>query len=998
MNKINPTLRITVGLVLIMMSLLLVGDLLGLVPDDSQAVVEGRKTLAESLAVQYSVTAQNKDIASIKTSMRILVERNPEVLSAALRTSEGRLLAVAGDHEKNWAEVYGENSTPTHAQVPIFNGSRKWGVVEVSFAPLHEAGFLGLHISPLAGMVGFTTVSGFFTFLLFIGRTHRNMNPNVVVPSRVTSALNSLAEGVLLLDSKEQIMLANNAFANSIGTGTDELIGKKASELGWEFTTTYEEELPWSVAIVSGMPQTGKQLRLQHESGEIKTFMVNSSPVIDSNGVNRGVMATFDDVTQLEEKNDQLQDMLGMLKKSRDEVKRRNDELQILATSDPLTGCLNRRSFFEKFETVFNAARSAGHPLTCIMADIDMFKSINDRYGHSRGDEVIKAVADALRRSLRSSDAICRYGGEEFCVIMPGMNLKDTIRTVERARSNIESLDLPITTRDSGFSVTASFGISTIEFSAETLPQIIDQADQALYVSKNSGRNCITVWESEADRSLPVRQVSFVPGISANNTHRAASGAAAEPAGNHTVAGFPADSEYRLDHDSLTGLPNRRIFQDRIIEAVEHCRNTGRYLAVMMLDLDMFKRINNALGYKVGDKLLRSVSNRIQEALRRSDSVSRLDDSISGSSIYRLGGDEFGILLAGMDCTEFTEQIVKRIIESVTKRLDIDGHEIHLTCSVGISLFPEDGMDTDTLLNNAGVALYYAKCHGHNSYQFHSKDLNRTSIENLRLENDLRHAIERGELELHYQPKVDLLTGRITGMEALARWHHPDIGMIPPDEFIPLAEDTGLIIPLGYWVLETACRTAKLWRDAGFRAISVAVNLSAIQFRQRDLLNRIHDTLRETGITPRLLELEITESTIMDDIDNASATMRALHKAGVRISIDDFGTGYSSLNHLKRFPINTVKIDRSFVHDITTDPDDATIVGAIIAMAHNMGLCVVAEGVETDEQLAFLGKLRCNEIQGFLFSQAVPQHEAEVLLECGGYANNAAQAGVLAAS
>jgi diguanylate cyclase (GGDEF)-like protein/PAS domain S-box-containing protein len=997
MTSINPTLRITIGLVLIMMSLLLVGDMLGLVPNDSEAVIEGRKTLAESLAVQYSVAAQNKDIASIKTSMRILVERNAEVLSAALRTTEGRILAVAGDHEKYWSGISGESSTPTHAQVPIFNGSREWGVVEVSFAPLNSPGIFGLHISPLAGMVVFVTVAGFFTFLLFIRRTHRDMNPAVVVPSRVTSALNSLAEGVLLLDSRGQIMLANNAFASSVGMHLDELTGSNASGLGWEFTTTYEEELPWTSAIKSGIPQMGKQLRLKHKSGEMKTFMVNSSPVVDGAGMNRGVMATFDDVTQLEEKNDQLQDMLGMLKKSRDEVKRQNDELQVLATRDPLTGCLNRRSFFDRYETVFNAARTEGHPLSCIMADIDLFKSINDRFGHSRGDEVIKAVANALRDSMRSSDAICRYGGEEFCVIMPGVGLEDTIKTVERTRQNIESLTLPLASRGSGISVTASFGISTIDFDAETLPQIIDQADHALYVSKNRGRNCISVWEGKTDRGMPIEQIGFVPGVAARQSGIPVSIDMPATHDGWMSADLPA-TEFRPEHDSLTGLPNRRIFQDRIIDSVMQCRDSGRYLAIMMLDLDMFKRINNALGYKIGDKLLRAVSIRLQETLRKSDSVSRIDGKDAGSSIYRLGGDEFGILLTGMDCTEFTEQIVKRIINSVTERLDIDGHEIYLTCSVGISLFPDDGVDTDTLLNNAGVALYYAKCQGHNSYQFHNKDLNRASIENLRLENDLRHAIERGDLELYYQPKVDLLSGRITGMEALARWHHPDFGMIPPDEFIPLAEETGLIIPLGHWVLETACRKARQWRDAGFDDLSVAVNLSAVQFRQKDLLNRVHDTLRKAGIAPRLLELEITESTIMDDIDNASATMRALHKAGVRISIDDFGTGYSSLNHLKRFPINTVKIDRSFIRDITTDADDATIVGAIIAMAHNMGLCVIAEGVETDEQLAFLSKLRCNEIQGFLFSQPIPDDEVEALLACGGFDNGTAVGGILAVS
>ena len=401
----------------------------------------------------------------------------------------------------------------------------------------------------------------------------------------------------------------------------------------------------------------------------------------------------------------------------------------------------------------------------------------------------------------------------------------------------------------------------------------------------------------------------------------------------------------------------------------------------MMLDLDMFNRINSTLGYTIGDELLKVVSNRIVEVLRSTDSVARLSDARAVTSIYRLGGDEFGILLTGLDCTEFTGQIVNRIVESITSQIDLQGHEIHLSCSVGISLFPDDGDSADTLLKNASTALYHAKLQGQNNYQFYNEKLNRDSLENLKLENDLRHAIERNELDLHYQPKVDLASGKVNSVEALVRWRHPEMGMIPPDEFIPIAEKTGLIISLGYWILDTACRQIREWQDAGYEQLSVAVNLSAIQFRQTNLLEEILNTLEATGIGAHQLELEITESTIMDDIDTAASTMRALHCSGIRISIDDFGTGYSSLSHLKRFPIKTVKIDRSFIRDITTDSDDAAIVGAIISMAHNMGLKVIAEGVETQQQLDFLHSLQCDEVQGFLFSPPVPHHEACTLLD-----------------
>jgi diguanylate cyclase (GGDEF)-like protein/PAS domain S-box-containing protein len=983
MIRISPTLRITIGLVLIMLSILLLGDMLGLVPDRTSAIIEGRKTLAESLAVQYSVAAQKHDTASIKASMRILVERNDDVLSAALRTADGRLLAMAGDHAENWHGITGDQSSATHAQVPIYQGNRKWGTVEVSFRPLHRTGMLGLTVSPTINMIVFITITGFVTFLFFIHKTHQNIDPASVVPARVKTALDSLAEGVLLLDKQGCIILSNQAFAEYVGKEPDALTGKVASSLAWRFTNNYEDEFPWEASMRLGEPQTGRQLHLSSQNGETRTLMVNSVPVKDSDGVNRGVMATFDDVTQIEEKNDQLEDMLDMLKKSRNEIRRQNRELQVLATRDPLTDCLNRRSFFEKYEAVFMAARHDALPLACIMVDIDLFKIINDRYGHAKGDEVIRSIATNLQSSLRSTDTICRYGGEEFCIVLPGMELEQAVMTAERARERIEKQTLTGLTEDSSLQITASFGVTAIDHGADSLTQFIDQADRALYVSKNRGRNCVTAWDSDMEGRMSVDQVSFLPGVATGSDSRYR-----QPDSAHTV-GSPQggmlsatapDSGLHPEHDSLTGLPNRRLFHDKIVEAIEYCRSRRQYFCVMTLDLDMFKRINNALGYTVGDNLLKEVSHRLIDTLRSTDAITRYDGEEPSPSIYRLGGDEFGILLTGLEYTEFISHIVNRIIESLTRQIDIDEHEIHLTCSVGISMYPDNGVDADTLLKNSGVALYYAKCHGHNSYQFYDEELARSSIEDLRLENDLRHAIGNNELELHYQPKVDLHSGRIISMEALVRWRHHDMGMVPPVQFIPIAESSGLIKTIGNWVLHEACLQIRRWHDAGFEDICIAVNLSAIQFRQADLLYQISSVLDDTGVEPQFLELEITESTIMEDIDAASETMRILYKAGVRISIDDFGTGYSSLNHLKRFPISMVKIDRSFVRDITTDTDDAAIIRAIVAMAHSMNLRVIAEGVETEAQVAFLRELQCDEMQGYLVSPPITRVEAETLL------------------
>ena len=841
------------------------------------------------------------------------------------------------------------------------------GLVILMIGALLVGEAIGYQLENMAGIITAITVLGIAIALFIISRTHNHIDLAAIAPTLLKSTLDALTEGVVLIDKKERIVIANKAFADIVGKTPQALKGTAISGFGWNHVNDYERESPWAVSLREGQQLTNRQMYLHGHNGHKKLFAIDCAPASDAQGKHSGVMITFDDVTSREAKNDQLEGMLGMLKKSRDEIRRQNEVLQELATRDSLTNCLNRRSFFEKYNTVFRAAQRDAHPLACIMTDIDLFKSINDRYGHTQGDDVICRVADTLHQSLRSTDTVCRYGGEEFCIILPGIGIDQAIEMSERAREQIAELVFADASGNIPVSITSSFGVASIEHLPESLAQLIDRADKALYRSKHTGRNRVTAW-------LPGQKCHEVAVNS--NPHNTA-----QPPTAQAASSLASNNGELPGLDSLTGLPNRKQFHSNVVAAVQSCKINQQHASVMMLDLDMFDRINSTLGHKIGDELLKVVSRRIADALRSTDSVSRLSDTDAVTSIYRLGGDEFGILLTGLDCTEFTGQITRRVIDSITPQIDIEHHEIHLTCSIGISLYPGDGTSADTLLKNASTALYYAKLQGQNHYQFFNEDLNKDSLKNLKLENDLRHALERNELELHYQPKIDLFSGKVNSVEALVRWRHPEIGMIPPDKFIPIAENTGLITALGYWVLETACQQVSQWHDAGYDYLTVAVNLSAVQFRQHDLLEKIHNTLEKTGICAHQLELEITESTIMEDIDSASSTMRALHCSGIHISIDDFGTGYSSLNHLKRFPINTVKIDRSFIRDITTDSDDAAIVSAIVAMSHNMGLKVIAEGVETKEQLEFLSSLECEEIQGYLFSPPVPHHEAYALLD-----------------
>jgi diguanylate cyclase (GGDEF)-like protein/PAS domain S-box-containing protein len=424
-------------------------------------------------------------------------------------------------------------------------------------------------------------------------------------------------------------------------------------------------------------------------------------------------------------------------------------------------------------------------------------------------------------------------------------------------------------------------------------------------------------------------------------------------------------------HDSLTDLPNRVLLNDRLAEAIALSSRHRRKLAVLFLDLDRFKHINDSLGHVVGDHLLQSVARSLCSCVRSSDTVSRQ------------GGDEFVILLWEVRHAQDAAVTAEKILKALHQPQVIDGHELHITGSVGIVTYPDDGTDAQTLMKNADFAMYHAKDTGRDNYQFFKSDMNVSALERQSLEGELRHAIERGQLALYYQPKIQLLTNAIVGVEALVRWHHPERGSVTPDQFIPIAEECGLIVPIGRWVLREACRQVRTWQLQGLPPMCVAVNISPVELRAPEFAAGVRAILTETGLEPCYLELELTETFLMQDSSSTAAVLQELKDIGVLLALDDFGTGYSSLSYLKRFPIDALKIDRSFVRDLTTDADDAGIVTAVIGMGKNLLMPVVAEGVETREQFEFLREHNCPQGQGFYFSRPVPAAEFGQLLERG---------------
>jgi diguanylate cyclase (GGDEF)-like protein/PAS domain S-box-containing protein len=421
-------------------------------------------------------------------------------------------------------------------------------------------------------------------------------------------------------------------------------------------------------------------------------------------------------------------------------------------------------------------------------------------------------------------------------------------------------------------------------------------------------------------------------------------------------------------HDVLTGLPNRSLLQDRLQQAIAYATRSGHPVWVMLIDLDRFKFVNDSMGHKAGDVLLVTVAARLRSSLRDSDTVARLS------------GDEFVVILSEHQDQVLSPDIVQRVMNSVAQPVMLGPKEFMVTCSIGVAVYPSEGTPAESLIEHADIAMYRAKKLGRNNFQFYTPAMNEESQERVRIEGALRTALERNELVLHYQPQLDLASGRIVGMEALVRWSHPELGMVPPSRFIGVAEETGLIVPIGAWVMRTAAAQSRAWQDAGLGRLRVAVNLSARQFGAPDLIAGIEQVLLDTGLAPDCLEIELTESLFMSDVTPAVELLHRMKSLGVKLSIDDFGTGYSSLSYLSRFPIDTLKIDRSFVADITHDANDAAIVTSIIALAHNLKLAVIAEGVETAEQLDYLRRHGCDEIQGYYFSRPLPADEFEQLI------------------
>ena len=986
MFKISPAVRISFSLMMFALSVLLIADLFGVIPKRDVIQLDARKKICEVLAVQLSFAASQSEFEVVNSSLEIFVDRNADVIAASMSKVDSSVVAQYGEFIE-FSRTSNNKSHDNMVVVPIYAGAEQWGTVNVEFKSLYSSSIFSFFTDSIFGLLIFFSLSCFIGFMFILRKSLTVLDPKKVVPDRVHTAFNTLAEGVMILDDKERIIMANDAFANKINQESDDLLGTKVSALKWKHINSKQhqskDKMPWNYAIKDGINKMGVALNLSTTGTGIRSFSTNCAPIQDDKGKIRGALVTLDDVTDVEETNVSLENAVTTLKNNELEIKRKNNELKILATRDPLTGCYNRRAFFDLTEKALEEAEKTDTNVSIIMIDIDHFKSFNDRFGHSVGDEAIRLVSDVLNNHCAVESAIVgRYGGEEFCIALPNIDSETAVSVAENLRQVIQN-------SSSGFCadnvvITASFGVSCNNDAAKGCSQILEQADHSLYIAKESGRNRVVSWnQDDLSRVDDITVIDFdnknsildvVDHVEENKDNvsflqKHINDLEAE------LKSIKSSSEDINDNyiDPITKLPTRAILEDRISQAMANSNRSGKAISVAVINIDMFRRINATMGQAVGDKFLRAVGHRLKNILRRSDTVaSMMSPGQSGPSFSRLRDDEFAVLLTGLNDVESLTYVIKRIQNKFCGKLEVSGSELYVTTSIGLSVYPRDGDLAQDLIENARRAQKQAKrLIGRNNFQFYSLEDNRKILDQMQIEIELHNAIEQNQFQLLYQPKMNLKTNTINSMEALIRWNHPDKGLIFPDAFIPVAEKTGMIIQMGRWCLRTACIQTKIWVDMGADNIRTSVNVSVIEFTDEGFNGSVVQALNESQLDARHLEIELTESIFMEDPESAYRIIEELRFLGVTVTLDDFGTGYSSLSYFGKLKMDWLKLDRSFLLEAMDNKRADTMYSGIVRMAHETGVKVVSEGVETQAQHDYVKHLKVDELQGYILSKPI---------------------------
>lgn len=938
---VTPTLQISIGLLSLTISLIFIAYSFGLLPNEGHAALEARARISEHLAVQLANLASRNDADAIQETMESIVSRNNDILSIAIRKADGQLIAHSGDHDVYWREPADEKSTATHMLVPLRDGDALHGRIEIVFRPFDTSkDILGFPQAMMifVGFIGFAGLAGYYFILK---RSLRELDPSRAIPERVKAAFDTLAEGVLILDEQEFVLLANDAFIKNIYATSEPLLGIDVNKFPWAPADEESEltsEPPWRTAVRDEKPVLSIPMSISDRFGNRHQLLVNATRIVDGRGIVRGVIATFNDVTVLHQTNEQLNSSIDQLHASQFTISEQNKQLLLLASSDPLTGCLNRRTFFAEAEHKFRDARSQGRPMSFLMLDADHFKSVNDRFGHVVGDQVLIGLVDIMKRICGERGLVGRYGGEEFCIAVAGLDEPDVERLAEQIRRAVASVT---TLLPSGEPVTVSIGIASVTKAPCEIADLVKRADEALYAAKTTGRNRFVSWSRRPPQPL-------APPPAAQSAQRGEN-----PVASPVLAGSKADPK---QNDDLTGCPSREALVE-LIDAMIREDNGARGFAIARIDVDNLEYFNDRYGRDVSDALLVKITQRIKGRLRRSDILGRI------------GVDEFLLLFEPFDSKEQIEPIVERILGELERPFLIGEFELFGSCRIGVSVYPEHGRSYEVLRRNADSAMFRPKQSARGETVFFDARMTQAMAARMEAEQRLRLAIRDRKFCCAFQPKVDINRRQVVGFEALVRLRDDDGEIHLPEKFIGLAVELGLIDQITNFVLEMALKSIERLDAAFGSATTVSINIAAVLANDLEFMLRFANAIRDSRFSNRII-LELTEESFIAKGIFQTVIIPVLREIGVRVSIDDFGTGYSSLSVLADITADEIKVDRSFISGIHQRPRNQSILRAINSLGHALNMTIVAEGVETFEEVAYLQaatSIRC--AQGFYFSE-----------------------------
>ena len=963
-RRLSPAFRLSFSATLLILSIISASTAVGLLPDTVRTHLQTRARVAEALTIQLAAAATHKHLATIRDTISAVVQRDDEIRSIAIRGKDGAIVAASHGHETLWRGANPDRSTQTHVRVPIADGAATWGAVEIVFAPYGGVlAWLGIPADLLAFALfaGVASFAGIYVILRF---ALRQLDPAKSVPARVQNAFDSLSDGVAVIDEKDTVLLVNQSLATMLGGQQKKFLGDNLSRLLWRHwnSDAKTQELPWMAALRDKASVRDVPMNLRSQSGAMFNVMVNASCISSDEGKVAGALVTFKDVTVLERKNMDLSLAYNRLQHSETEIKKQNNQLKYLASHDPLTSCMNRRALFDAFAKKFQKAVDTGTALTCMMIDIDHFKSVNDTLGHAAGDKAIAGLAHLLREVCREQDIVGRYGGEEFCMVLDGLSVDKAVRIAERVREQVKIRSRTWLKRDQALSV--SIGIAAADADAGSVGKSVDNADQALYAAKKSGRDRAVLWQS----TLNAKPVTVSSGESALR----ADDRRAPPAGSVREAGA---------HPSLLSTPSDS-FLSGLRKSIAQSKREKKAVAVICVNLDSLEEYSDAFGPVVSSGILVAVEARLNAIFCDTDTASLLSGQDRSVSVVNVRGSRFLIQIANIDDTTSVAWILQRLAEKLAAPLRQDEQGMPLRFSVGASLYPNDGLTPNEVVQNAILAQKKAlETTGDKSFRMFSNDMFEMVHEQMRVEKGIREAMARKEFHLHFQPIVDLAARNVSGAEVLLRSTNRYLQNTSIDAVIQVAEKTGLIHELSNYVFETAFATLNEWRRSDVALPLISINISARQLENTDIVYKILQLAEKYQVEPSSIQLEMTETAIVSDIDKTSKILRTLQNYGFHIALDDFGTGGSSLSHLLQIKPDAIKIDKSFIHSLTNKYTNNILVTTITELSRKIGAKVIAEGVETTEQLDELIGIGCRYVQGYLFSRPLPANVFRQWLE-----------------